>query len=167
MWPVLLLAQALPRPQLIFPSKTWFFRIYLNFQHQKSLENQYLPHFSIQILPNKIPLNPTHQDLSNNIKGTFQFLLQNFQLWFNLILSEEIIQYSKNFRFASPNRHGPHQVNHSFYNLNYLNQPRTASSTFLFLLWDFVFVDCSWLQCKGVECFIHSDNNHMEEGRVH
>jgi hypothetical protein len=34
----------LPHPQLIFPSKTWFFGIYLNFQRQKSLKNQYLPH---------------------------------------------------------------------------------------------------------------------------
>jgi hypothetical protein len=42
-WPVLLV-QVLPRPQLIFPSKTWFFGIYLNFQWQKSLKNQYLPH---------------------------------------------------------------------------------------------------------------------------
>ncbi len=38
------LAQVLPRPQLIFRSKTWFFGIYLNFQRQKSLKNQYLPH---------------------------------------------------------------------------------------------------------------------------
>jgi hypothetical protein len=38
------LAQALPHPQLIFPSKTWFFGIYLNFQQKKSLKNQYLPH---------------------------------------------------------------------------------------------------------------------------
>ncbi len=30
-WPVPL-AQVLPRPQLIFPSKTWFSEIYLNFQ---------------------------------------------------------------------------------------------------------------------------------------
>jgi hypothetical protein len=42
-WPVPL-AHVLPRPQLIFPSKTWFFGIYLNFQQQKSLKNQYLPH---------------------------------------------------------------------------------------------------------------------------
>jgi hypothetical protein len=42
-WPVPL-AQVLPRPQLIFPSETWFFGIYLNFQQQKSLRNQYLPH---------------------------------------------------------------------------------------------------------------------------
>jgi hypothetical protein len=33
-WPVLL-AEVLLRPQLIFPSKTWFFEIYLYFQQQK------------------------------------------------------------------------------------------------------------------------------------
>jgi hypothetical protein len=32
-------------PQLVFPSKTWLFGIYLNFQWQKSLKNQHLPHF--------------------------------------------------------------------------------------------------------------------------
>jgi hypothetical protein len=37
-------AQVLPSQQLIFPSKTWFFGIYLNFQWQKSPKNQYLPH---------------------------------------------------------------------------------------------------------------------------
>ncbi len=42
-WPVLL-AQVLPHPQLVFPSKIWFLGIYLNFQRQKSVENQYLPH---------------------------------------------------------------------------------------------------------------------------
>jgi hypothetical protein len=42
-WPAPL-AHVLPRPQLIFPSQTWFFGIYLNFQQQKSLKNQYLPH---------------------------------------------------------------------------------------------------------------------------
>jgi len=42
-WPIPL-AQVLPSPQLIFPFKTWFFGIYLNFQWQKSLQNQYLPH---------------------------------------------------------------------------------------------------------------------------
>jgi ABC-type multidrug transport system fused ATPase/permease subunit len=39
------LARVLPYPQLIFPSKTWFFRIYLNFQQQKSNKNQYFSHF--------------------------------------------------------------------------------------------------------------------------
>ncbi len=38
------LAQVLPCPQLIFPSKTWYFEIYLNFQQQKSFKNQHLPH---------------------------------------------------------------------------------------------------------------------------
>jgi len=41
-------------------------------------------------------IKSSHQDLSNNTKGTFQFF-QNFQLQFNLILSEEIIQYSRTF----------------------------------------------------------------------
>ncbi len=44
----------------------------------------------------EIPLNPVHQDLSKNTKGTFQFL-RTFQLWFNLIFSEKIIQYSRTF----------------------------------------------------------------------
>jgi hypothetical protein len=43
-WPVLL-AQVLSCPQLSFPSKPRFFEIYLNFQWQKSLHNQSLPHF--------------------------------------------------------------------------------------------------------------------------
>jgi len=90
-WPVPL-AQVLAWPKLIFPSKTWVFRIYLNFQQQRSLKNRYLPHSeskSCQINSSK----SSRQDLSNNTKGTFQFLW-NFQLWFNLIFIEKIIQYS-------------------------------------------------------------------------
>jgi hypothetical protein len=37
-----------------------------------------------------------HQDLSENTEGTFQFF-QNFQLRFNLIFSEKIIQYLRTF----------------------------------------------------------------------
>jgi hypothetical protein len=36
--------QMLPHSQLIFPSKTWLFEKKLNFQWQKSLKNQYIPH---------------------------------------------------------------------------------------------------------------------------
>jgi hypothetical protein len=43
-WPVPL-AQVLARPQLIFPSKTWIFGIYLNFQLQKSLKKSISPTF--------------------------------------------------------------------------------------------------------------------------
>jgi hypothetical protein len=71
-WPVPL-AQVLPHPQLIFPSKTWFFGIYLNFQQQKSLKNKYLQYSeskSYQI--NSI--KSCSSSLSNNTKGTFQFL---------------------------------------------------------------------------------------------
>jgi hypothetical protein len=85
----------LPCPQLIFPSKTWFFGIYLNFQQQKSLKNQYLPQFQSKSYWIN-PIKTSHQDLSNNTKGTFQFL-QNFQLWFNSIFNEKIIQYSRTF----------------------------------------------------------------------
>jgi hypothetical protein len=53
-----------------------FFGIYLNFQQQKSLQNQYL-------------LNSESRS-SNNTKGTFQFL-QKIHLRFNLIFSEELI----------------------------------------------------------------------------
>jgi hypothetical protein len=42
-WPVPS-TQMLPHPQVIFPSETWFFGIYLNFQRQKSFKNQYLSH---------------------------------------------------------------------------------------------------------------------------
>jgi len=76
-----------------FSFQNLVFGIYLNFQWQKSLKNQYLPHSeskSYQI--NSI--HPVHQGLSTNTKDTFQFLW-NFQLQFNLIFSEKIIQYSK------------------------------------------------------------------------
>ncbi len=79
-----------------FLPKTWFFGIYLNFQQQKSFKKSISLTFWIQILPNKFHLNPAHQDLYNNTKGTFQSL-QKFQLWFNLIFNEEIIQYSRTF----------------------------------------------------------------------
>ncbi len=44
------LAQVLPCPQLIFPSKAWYFGIYLNFQQQKKST---FPTIQIQMLPNK------------------------------------------------------------------------------------------------------------------
>jgi len=80
--------------------------------------------FWIQILPNKIPLNPAHQDLSNNYKGTFQFLL-SFQLWFNLIFSEEIIQYS---RTSTPQVQTPwNQANAPLLLKSFPKGPRTQS----------------------------------------
>ncbi len=42
------LAQVLPCPQLIFPSKTWYIGIYLNFQQQKSFKIQHLPHSHLE-----------------------------------------------------------------------------------------------------------------------
>jgi hypothetical protein len=49
----------------------------------------------MQILSKKFHLI-AYQNLSKNTKGTFQFL-RKFQLQFNLVLSEKIIQYSKTF----------------------------------------------------------------------
>ncbi len=89
------LAQVLPHPQLIFPSKTWFFGIYLNFQQQKSLKNQYLPHSESKSYQINSIKSCSSRSL-NNTKGTFQFL-RNFQLQFHIIYSEEIIQYSRTF----------------------------------------------------------------------
>jgi hypothetical protein len=65
----------------------------LNFQGRNHLKVN-ISHILNPNLTKWIPLNPPHQDLSNNIKDTFQFL-QNFQLWFNLNFSEELIQYSR------------------------------------------------------------------------
>ncbi len=94
-WPVPL-AQVLPRPQLIFPFKTWFFWEFIwIFSSRKSFQNQYLAHSESKSY-HIHSINPARQDLSNGIKGTFQ-CFRSFQLWFNLIFSEEIIQYWKTF----------------------------------------------------------------------
>jgi hypothetical protein len=86
----------LPRPQLIFPSKTGIFRAYLNFQQLKSLGNQYLPHSeskSYQINSIKSYSSRSFQQHQRHIQNSSEI----FQLWFNLIFSEEIIQYPRTF----------------------------------------------------------------------
>ncbi len=79
--------QVLSRPQLIFPCQTSIFGMnWFEFSaaESKQLKINISQHsFWIQILPNKIPSNPPHQDLFKNTKGAFQFV-QNFQLCFNL-----------------------------------------------------------------------------------
>jgi len=74
-WRVLL-AQVLPRPQLIFASKTWFSGIYLNFQKQKPLKNQYLPHSetkSYQIIPLNFKVFPTTLKAHSNSSKIFSY----------------------------------------------------------------------------------------------
>jgi len=94
--------QVLPCSQLIFPSKfTWFLGIYLNFQQPKWLKNQYFPHSeSKSYLINSIKSCSSRSFQQHHKK--FQFLW-NFQLWFDLIFSEKIIQYSRTFCTASSN----------------------------------------------------------------
>jgi len=96
-WPALLvqMVQVLPDPQLLFPSKTWFFGIYLNFHRQKSLRNQYLPHSeskSYQINSIKSCSSRSFQQHQRHIP-----IPPKFQLRFDLISSEEIIWYSRTF----------------------------------------------------------------------
>jgi hypothetical protein len=72
-----------------FPSKFWFFVIYLNLQWQKSLKFWYCHILSPELFF-KNSINPTHQDLSNNTKGRSKiFILElndrlspHFQLFF-------------------------------------------------------------------------------------
>ncbi len=74
-WPVRL-AQVLPRPQLIFPCKTWFFGFYLNFQQLKSLKNQYLPHSDSKSYQNKfhkIVLSRSFQQQQRHIPIPLKF----------------------------------------------------------------------------------------------
>jgi len=88
--------QVLPHPQLISPSKTWFFGIYLNLQWQKLLQNQYFPHSESKFYQ----INSINQDLSNNTKGTFQFL-QNSQLQFNFNI-QELLHHKSKHRGTKP-----------------------------------------------------------------
>jgi hypothetical protein len=61
------LGQVLQCFQLIFPFKTWFFGICLNFRWEKSLLNQYLPLSESKSYQINF-INPAHRDLSNNTK---------------------------------------------------------------------------------------------------
>ncbi len=95
-WPVPL-AQVLPRPQLIFPSKTWFFGIYLNFQLQKSLKIQCLSHSESKPLPNNSIKSCSSKSFCQHQRHIPIPPKFSATIWFNLIFSEEIIQYSRSF----------------------------------------------------------------------
>ncbi len=77
----------LPKPD--FSKFIWIFSSRKHFKN--NISHILNPHFT-----KWIPLNPAHQDLSNSTKGTFKFL-RKFQLWFNLIFIEKIIQYPRTF----------------------------------------------------------------------
>jgi len=93
--------QALPRSQLIFPSKTWFFGIYLNFQRQKSLKNQYLLRSeskSYQINSIKSCSSRSFQEHQRHIPIPPKF---SATTWFNFQWRNHAV--FKNFCPASPN----------------------------------------------------------------
>ncbi len=64
----------------------------MNFQPQKSLQNQYLPHSESKSYQVNCIKSCSSRSFQQH-QSTFQFL-RNFQLHFNLIFSEELIQYS-------------------------------------------------------------------------
>jgi hypothetical protein len=86
----------LPRPQLIFPSETWFLGIHLNSQQQKLLKNQYLPHSeptSYQINSIKSSSSRSlqqHQKEHSNSSEIFSYDLIEFSV-------KKIIQCSRTF----------------------------------------------------------------------
>ncbi len=82
-------------PQLIFLPKLGFLEFIWIFRGRNHFKINF-SHISNPNLTKWIPLNLAHWDLSNNTKGTFQFL-QKFQPWFNSIFNEKIIQYSRTF----------------------------------------------------------------------
>jgi len=79
----------------LFPSKTWFFGIYLNFQLEKSLENQYLPHSE----------SKSYQ--TNSIKSCSSRSLQQHLLGFNFNFQWKNHSIFKNSYTASPNAMKP------------------------------------------------------------
>ncbi len=100
MWPVPL-AQVLPHPQLHFPSKTWIFWNLFEFS---------VAEITSKSISFKIKINPHFESKSyqiNSIKSCTSRFFQTpkahsksseiFRLQFNLIFSEEIIQYSRTF----------------------------------------------------------------------
>jgi hypothetical protein len=93
--------QMLPCTQLIFSFQNLVFWNLFEFSAAEiTLKNQYLPHSESKSYQMNSPLNPAHQDLSNNTKSTFQFL-QYFQGRSHSIF--------KNFYTASPNAMKPSQ----------------------------------------------------------
>ncbi len=82
MWPVLL-PQVLPCPQLIFLPKPGFLEFIWIFNGRNHLKIK-ISHILNPNLTKSILLDPAHQDLSNNTKGSE-------------IFSDEIIQYSRTF----------------------------------------------------------------------
>ncbi len=68
-----------------------FLIIYLNFQRKKSLQNHYLPHSESK----SYQRSSIKSRSSRSSPKAHSHFLRNFQLLFNLVFSEKIIQYSR------------------------------------------------------------------------
>ncbi len=91
-------------------------------------------------------INSSHQDIFKNTKCTFQFL-SKFQLRFNLIFSEEIIQYSKTF---AP------QVQTSWNQSPCTPPPQELSKETKNTIWDIMVWWISYLQTKQTSSSLHN-----------
>ncbi len=95
MWPV-------PLVQVLYHILNWFFLAKPGFLEliwifsNRNLLKINISHTLNPNLSKYFFIKSSPQDLSNDTKGTFQFL-RNFQPWFNLIFSKKIIQYSRTF----------------------------------------------------------------------
>jgi hypothetical protein len=120
--------QVLPCPQWIFPSKIWFFGIYLDFHWQKSLNIQYLPHCkpkSYRLNSIKSCSSRSFQQHQSNIPIPPKFSASTY-----LIFSEEIIRYS---RTSTPHVQTPrNQSDGPLLLKNFPKRPRTRSKASLF-----------------------------------
>ncbi len=124
-----------------FLPKPSFFGIYLNFQPQKSLLNQYIPHSEIQILPNNsikillIKIFPTTPK-ANSIKSWSSRSFKQHQrqipiptkfwaaIWFNFQCGNHSI--FENFCTASP-KHPWNQANAPLLLQSFPKRPRMRS----------------------------------------
>jgi hypothetical protein len=105
-------AQVFPCPQLIFPSKTWCFRISIwIFSGRYHLKNQYLPHSGSKSYQINYIKSCASRSFSNNTKETFQFL-QNFELWFYFAFQWKNHSIFKNFCTTSPSVMEPSPCTH-------------------------------------------------------
>ncbi len=94
------LARILLCPQLIFPSKTSFFGIYLEFSAPEITLKIDISHVSES---KSYQINSIKSYSSRSFHQHQRHIPKKNKLKFNLIFREEIIQYSRTFYTASPN----------------------------------------------------------------
>jgi hypothetical protein len=170
---------------LIFPSKTWFFGIYLNFQGQKSFLNQYLPHsesksYKIKFIkscsPRYFQKNQDHIPIPPKFSATIQFNFQwrNHSIFNNFCTaslnamklswctppSQELSKETKNVIWNIPVQWISSVQNKTNYFVSYINVLKTFVTTLCYNNDESViFLSCKMFfhwKCKWIMCcFYH------------